>query len=748
MKNALRWIARKFGYQIRREQPLRHLLFDEAAEPDYEALKSFANRAARFSAAAGETEAVRNLYLTGLLREQPHSETSRIEIGDAQTLKIGIWKKNAAKDNEFVRRSDRSHEWFYWADRETIGSKRHRWRVVLLGESVARGYLYDPHFNPASALEQMLRSTLGAGAIEVVDLAKSNQTIQELKIIAGECLALDPDLVVIFAGNNWRPHLTESNIPYVASLLRAEGVPAMKAFLDERQEESVRQTIGQVASILGKRAVRAIWIVPEFNLADWSDPECNAPHLRGQGNSQWQALGEDAGRALQVRDFARAGQLAKKMMELDGGTNSLPPRILADCCGSRDDHPGRRRYLEMCRDAEGWNPSFSYSPRVSSIVQRVLREAGSVAGNSVVDLSDVLSRHLDGALPDRRVFLDYCHLSAEGISVAMAAVASRIVELLTGKTLSPESLQRTSALPAPKVEGKASLLAAVHNAHFYQGPDIVRHWCERALSFWPEAADVMLRFADFQTRRAPQIACGSAIELILCDELDTCRYLMRGGRHHIDIALVGTIESCVKAAGRAAGTDFSALRVQEHSPRSGPKELTDLYYCSAIPGRSEPAWTSQSFLSNRGSHSIYASAFWRQSKFIFFAERGQSLGLRFTYRIPHTVQPGGSVEIAINGRRVAQAAADHSWRTFSMPIPRDCFVHGQNEITIGWPDREDCCDDELDRAASALAARQLPFFYRIYGEIHSLLVFDPEISAESHRRGSGVLPPVQSMAPG
>jgi hypothetical protein len=731
MKNALKWIARSFGYEIHRSpQSPKHFVFDELMDLDYETLKIFANRAAQFSASTAETQAVRNLHLTGLLREQPYSESCRVEIGGANTLEVGLWRKNSAKEDTFDRRADRGHEWFYWADRKAIGPKQRKWRVVLLGESVARGYLYDPHFNPAVALEKMLQSELGTEEIEVVDLAKSNLTIQELKVIVGQCLALCPDIIIIFAGNNWRSHVTEPSIPYVESLLRTEGVPGMKSFLDERREESVKQLISQVNSLLGGRDVKVIWIVPEFNLNDWADPISNAPHLPRRGNKQWRDLGDDASQALHAHDHVRAEHLAKRMVDIDGGTSSVPLRILAECCESRGDVLGRRRYLELCRDAEGWDPSFSYSPRVSSSIQRALRGAASVSGNFVIDLPDVLSRHLNCALPDRRVFLDYCHLTAEGINAAMAAVASRVMTILTGKIVPLESLQSGSIFPGPKVEGKACLLAAVHNAHFYQGYDVVHYWCVRALQFWPECANIMLRFADFQTRRTPVMACKSAIEIFASDELDTVRYLMRGGKHHLDIVLIEAIVNSVKATGVDVGKEISDLRVKEHSTRSGPKELTELYYCSAIPGPSESAWTSRSFLTNRGSHSIYASALWRKSKFIFFAEEGQSLGLRFTYRVPTWFPSGSVVEIDVNGRRIAQAPADRMWKTFESTILEEYLIYGLNEIMITWPDGEDSSELELNRAADALVARRLPYFHRVFGEIHSLLIFDPDLSAE------------------
>ena len=216
MKKALKAIVRSLGYEITSvPKPPRQAFFDEAPVHDYEALRTFVTGAAAFAGSPDHLQSVRKLYLTGLLRERPYAVQSRIEIGDHKTLDVGIWRRQRpGEDAAFIRRSDRRHDWFYWANNDRIEQKRRKWRVALLGELVARGYLFDPHFNPAAALRTILQSHLGSENIDVVDLAKSNQTMAELKSAIGQCLALSPDVVVIFAGNNWRTHLAEEDIPF------------------------------------------------------------------------------------------------------------------------------------------------------------------------------------------------------------------------------------------------------------------------------------------------------------------------------------------------------------------------------------------------------------------------------------------------------------------------------------------------------------------------------------------------------
>ena len=296
-----------------------------------------------------------------------------------------------------------------------------------------------------------------------------------------------------------------------------------------------------------------------------------------------------------------------------------------------------------------------------------------------------------------------------------------VLESLTGQVISIEDARSKSSLPSRKVEGIASFLAAVHNAHYYQGHDVVLYWCKRALEFWPECAQLMTRLIDFQTRRGPLMGCKSAIELFGRRELVT---LMRGGKKRLDIVLCDALVESLKTNGIDIGQEVSDLRLKEHSLESGPKDLTDFYYSSTMLVPWEHAWTSKSFATNRGSRCIYASAFWKTSKFVFLGEKGKSIGLKFTHRIPNLQRSDVAVEINVNGRNVAQPLADRTWKTLEARISGDYLVDGLNEVVVVWPDQEDCSETELNRTADALLARRVPRFYRVFGEIHALSVFD------------------------
>jgi hypothetical protein len=724
MKRIVKSLIHYLGYEIRAlPKPSRYELFEEPDVKDHAQLKSFAARAGQFSAAAEQARAIRSFCLTGLPKDQPQTSYSRFEIGDDKTLSIGIWRRQRpGKEMPFIRDQKIRAEWFYWADRHRIDPKRTQWRVALLGESVARGYFYDPHFSLADSLHTMLESELGPGKIDVVDLAKSNLRMHELKVCIGQSLALSPDILVIFAGNNWHAHLSDSDIPYVESLLRQDGVPGMKAYLDEKRGQATRNLIVQANRLLAPRNIKIVWVIPEFNLTDWADPACNAPLLPRGGNALWHELDLQAREARHNGNFAHVEKLAKRMTELDGGTSSVPLRLLAECSSARGDLAAARRYLELCREAEGWDPSFSYCPRVFSSIQEALREASALPGNAVVDLPEIFSRQLEGGLPGRRMFLDYCHMTSEGINVAGAEIASHVLSLIADRHVSTPGLLSKAHPPLARIEGRACFLAASHNAAFHQDVEIVKYWCDRALSLWPECAQLMRCFADYATRDLPVVMCKSGLEVARLDRLDTRPYLSHGRVRRLDLAFGNAAVAALADIGVSIGDEIADLRIRDHSVSSGPKELTDFFYSAAIPAFSERGWTSRAFATNHGSHSIYASAFWEESRFVFFAETGQDIRITFTYRVPFS--SGGVVTVDLNGHRLAELPAERTWCTRRLSVPNGCVIHGQNEISISWPTEEPPSDVLLNEAANHLLAMRLPYFHRVFGEIHTLSVAD------------------------
>jgi len=107
---------------------------------------------------------------------------------------------------------------------------------------------------------------------------------------------------------------------------------------------------------------------------------------------------------------------------------------------------------------------------------------------------------------------------------------------------------------------------------------------------------------------------------------------------------------------------------------------------------------------------------------VFFAEKGQDIGITFTYRFRLSSLPHGTVTVDVNGSRLAELPAEPTWCTRKIFVPNEYIVDGLNKILIAWPTREPTADVLLSEAADGLLAMRLPYFSRVFGEIHTLSI--------------------------
>src|SRR5688572_7482424 len=129
-------------------------------------------------------------------------------VNDSSTP-IGIWVPETLDGQQVFIRPDPGRLGDDWSPRKTLAAKTAPLprRVCLIGESTAAGFFYAPHLTPAKVLEDQLLQIKGTGAYEVIDLTKvdmpADGTAHDLVRVTVAALQLDPDVLVIFAGNNW-----------------------------------------------------------------------------------------------------------------------------------------------------------------------------------------------------------------------------------------------------------------------------------------------------------------------------------------------------------------------------------------------------------------------------------------------------------------------------------------------------------------------------------------------------------------
>ncbi|HSD46138.1 MAG TPA: hypothetical protein VLB87_05925, partial [Pyrinomonadaceae bacterium] len=179
-----------------------------------------------------------------------------------QSRHIGIWERKTDNGKTcFVRRLDTMDTWHFWANLGRIEAKGTKLRVLFTGESVARGYLYDPSFTPAAALQMMLEGHYGKDQVEVIDLARTNLGY-EIKDLALAALQLKPDVAIIFAGNNWGfPIPSFDDIVEIDRAIATEGMAGVKRVCDQYIAKRVKTMVREIAAEFKSSGIPLIWII-------------------------------------------------------------------------------------------------------------------------------------------------------------------------------------------------------------------------------------------------------------------------------------------------------------------------------------------------------------------------------------------------------------------------------------------------------------------------------------------------------
>ena len=615
--------------------------------------------------------------------------------------RIGVWEPRRAKGRglELVRSPARASEWRFWADVERIAPKRKR-RVVLLGESVARGYLYDPALTPAGVLASMMRSR------EVVDLARTDLTMMELGGLLDGLHALEPDAIVLFAGNNWHNLGFElTDVARLAAAVRERGFAGTRrVFLDEMVLPRARALLDALAATARDLGAKVVVVVPEFNLRDWrNEPTVLAPVLPREDNVVWLAAHARGREAMARGDLEAAAAAAGAMIDLDEGTSSSSQELLAAVLIARGRSQEARARLEAARDA-AFGLLAPHSPRCPAEVQDALRGKSAEHGFALVDLPRVFERAQDGELPDRRLFLDYCHLTRAGIDLAMGEVAAR----LRRSGAAGASVAGGPAL-RPEDEAAAHFLAAIHNAHYGQTAEVLRHHCGRALALAPAFAEVMRAYV--ASHLSPGERWMSASFDVLSAHPAIGRYLSvsdpRLMEKLADFALIEAMVASLEEAGVPARA--SAARAMADGDGPGAIDLL------------RPSRRATTFR-ERGAHALggeraYMQAYAPTSVFFLTRPRAGPVSFRLTCRLPGG---RGEVTAGIEGGADIRLGVEEHWKTFEFDLRAP---KGLSRVTLDWPVRPPP-SDSLERAARRLERGAYPDVFPWFGEVHAFTAED------------------------
>jgi hypothetical protein len=375
------------------------------------------------------------------------------------------------------------------------------------------------------------------------------------------------------------------------------------------------------------------------------------------------------------------------MIHLDAGTAASGWTILADCARDIGDLDGARRYLEQARDSHMWN-NTPQTPRVLSVVQQALRECASPGRIGIVDLPRCFSTWDSRQLPGGRLFLDYCHLTAEGIRVAMAATALEIANLFCVERVIPDlpTLVETVAAPSPRLEAEAHFAAAIHCAHWGQKSPMVSSRCRRAARLSLEVAQAMWEYLELQTRQAPTWSCAATERLSALASPALRRYILTYGQAKLfDPVLLPAIAEALEETGRPALAFLDQLRRNERGLTEHPCDLLAPYYRPSFADRDWLGWPT-----------CFCRAYSPKSRYPWVASAPGEVGFELTCR---RTNGSGECRLWINGSCVTHFSLAPEWTTLQFRIPAGLVHAGVNWLEIQWPSELVDCEKEVELIA-------------------------------------------------
>jgi hypothetical protein len=594
-------------------------------------------------------------------------------------------------------------------------------RVVLLGESTAAGWFYAPALTPARVLTQHLGEIAGEGRYEVVDLARVDLQSSELLALARGSLQLQPDVLLLLAGNNWPNRLQVAPAEghrgsrEMARVFREAGVAGLARMAGETTRRMTRHTLMQIGRLAREARVPVVLVVPEVNLRDWARAR-PVVWLPGAGSGRWHALRNRALALLHRGCHAEAAEVARSMIALDEGTCPTSHRLLATALLGRGDEAGASAASRAEVDARAWD-NFPSMPGVTTSVQELLRlSAGE--GFRCVDLPAVFAERLGSSLPGGDLLLDYCHFSLEGMHVAMAAVAIEIAAL--DPTSDATRSRAASDLPPPKVspeiDARVKFLTALYRAHWSSPadgrPPAVEGWLDAALAAWPGIADIMVDYASSRAAPAEALLISSTQQRLLLGQgaLPPLVWNMPT----VDPQVVLAICAALERAGRAGWAEVEESLVGNHAVDRLDTELTERPYAWGLP-------EDRNSRGGVGGTRTFHRSLWPSAHFCMIAGGSRDVALELVARLPRVGSSReASLELTVNGERLGVVPLTDRWSRHRLRLDGRCLRRGINRLTLTWP----VLPPEGDAAIASLHERLdlgLPAeLHPVFGEISSL----------------------------
>lgn len=340
-------------------------------------------------------------------------------------------------------------------------------RVFCLGGSAAYGRPYFPQAAFSAWLERDIRRAVPDRPCEVINAAQPGMDSFGLMAVAREALRFQPDLIVVYCGNNeFLPH----NLARARAALGRPAVYRAREVLDKTAfygllkdvlykvgrhprltEESgrseierkshtdterewilgqFRQNLAGLAKACSRARVRLVLCTVPTNLRDYDPNISRGSHgLPAEAAETWIACVKAGQRLLAEGKHQKAlGQL--RMAE---SIDAQPAELhfqLARCLEATGAFDGARVEYVAAKDLD------RYPIRATTAINDIIREIARQTDATRVDLEAAFQRCSEHGLPGYDLFRDHCHLTLK----AHRLVALEVMRAMREASLLPSSV--------------------------------------------------------------------------------------------------------------------------------------------------------------------------------------------------------------------------------------------------------------------------------------------------------------------
>lgn len=380
-------------------------------------------------------------------------------------------------------------------DKEIPVQPQKPFRVGIVGESVARGFLLDPVVTLPDLCRTAFREAGLDDRLELVDFTVNGLSASGAAKLCRAATELQCSVIILYVGNNFPRSTPWLDAPETRrDAARTFAGQGYGDYLTARREAMVgfaRDFCREVEELCRGAGVPLVVVVPATNQLDWHAPWVVPTWLSEDRLAEWTAIRRQLDEPVDgpaVQDPAVRLALAERMTALDGGTTARPMEIAGRSLvllGRETEGIGL-----LCRAVSTGADPANYERRCPAEVAEQLRLLGRAPGNRLVDVPARCRERYGVAALGKEIFLDYCHHTLESLRDIAADIAA---EVYTGLDLAPAPgwPERFVGAVSPPAREMASgyLLSALHNQHWGQSADTVEHWLRCAAETDPTCVE-------------------------------------------------------------------------------------------------------------------------------------------------------------------------------------------------------------------------------------------------------------------